>query len=114
MKICITSIGDDLESQVDPRFGRCNYFIIWNSENSTFEAVANPNVDAGSGAGVQSAQLVVAKQVSTVITGDVGPKAEKVLEGAKLQMITGASGTVKDMIVKYGKNKSCGSCNACR
>ena len=64
MKICITSSGDSLESQIDPRFGRCSYFIIWDYSNNTFEVIANPNIDAGSGAGIQSAQLVVAKNVS--------------------------------------------------
>jgi len=108
MKICITSSGDNLESQIDQRFGRCSYFIIWDDTNNTFEAIANPNIDAGSGAGVQSAQLVVAKQVSMVITGEVGPKAEQVLQAAKLRIITGENGNIKEAIEKY-KSKSINS-----
>ena len=101
MKICITSSGDTLESHVDPRFGRCGYFIIWNDESDTFEVVANPNIDVGSGAGIQSAQLVVAKEVSMVITGEIGPKAEQVITAAKLQVVTGATGTVKEEKKKH-------------
>ncbi len=108
MKICITSSGNSLESQTDQRFGRCGYFIIWDDTNNTFEAIANPNIDAGSGAGIQSAQLVVAKKVSAVITGQVGPKAEQVLQAAKLQIITGESGSVKDAIEKYKSEKTAG------
>ena len=105
MKICITSSGDTLESQVDPRFGRCRYFIIWDDENDTFEAISNPNIDAGSGAGIQSAQLVVAKNVSMIITGEIGPKAEQVFTTANLQVVTGASGTVKEAIEKYRQQR---------
>ncbi|MBU0744358.1 MAG: NifB/NifX family molybdenum-iron cluster-binding protein [Gammaproteobacteria bacterium] len=105
MKICITSSGDNLESQIDPRFGRCAYFIIWDDETNAFEAIANPNIDVGSGAGIQSAQLVIEKKVSMVITGEVGPKAEKVLKEGRLQIITEAKGLVKDIVEKYGMGK---------
>lgn len=98
MKICITSSGDNLESQIDPRFGRCSYFIIYDNANGSFEAIANPNVDVGSGAGVQSAQLVVVKQVSMVITGEVGPKAEQVLKNANIQIIANKNGNVMGAI----------------
>jgi len=101
MKICITSSGDNLESQIDQRFGRCQYFIIFDDTNDTFEAIANPNVDAGSGAGIQSAQLVVAKKPSMLITGEVGPKAEKVLQAANLKIITGENGSIKEAIEKF-------------
>ena len=94
MKICITSSGDNLEAQIDQRFGRCSYFIIYDSTNDTFEAIANPSVDVGSGAGIQSAQLVVDKQVLMVITGEIGPKAEKVLKNANIQIITNKNGSV--------------------
>lgn len=107
MKICVTASGDNLDSQIDQRFGRCSYFIIWNDTNNTFEAIYNPNIDEGSGAGIQSAQLVVAKQASVVITGEVGPKAEKVLKTAKLRIITGESGKIKEVLDKYrGKDDS--------
>lgn len=101
MKICITSSGNTLESQIDPRFGRCRYFIIWDYSTNTFEVIDNPNIDAGSGAGIQSAQLVVGHKVSQVITGEVGPKAEKVLQTANVQIITNTSGSIKDVIEKY-------------
>jgi len=55
MKICVTSQGNVLESNVDPRFGRANYFIIIDPENMGFEAIENPNVGSMGGAGIQSA-----------------------------------------------------------
>jgi predicted Fe-Mo cluster-binding NifX family protein len=105
MKICITSQGNTLDSQTDPRFGRCEYFIFMDSDTLEFEAVKNPNTDASSGAGIQSGQLMTEKQVKTVITGNVGPNAFQALQTAGVNIITGATGSVKDVIEKYKKGE---------
>ena len=42
MKICITSQGDTLDSPVDPRFGRCQYFSIVETETMEHESIRNP------------------------------------------------------------------------
>ncbi|MFA5356294.1 MAG: NifB/NifX family molybdenum-iron cluster-binding protein [Candidatus Omnitrophota bacterium] len=103
MKICVTSEGDNLDSKVDPRFGRCQYFIIADTETSGFEAIKNPNLESMGGAGIQSAQLVASKQVGAVVTGNVGPNAFQTLQAAGIGIFTNASGTVKEAIEKYKK-----------
>jgi predicted Fe-Mo cluster-binding NifX family protein len=101
MKICITSQGDNLNSQVDPRFGRCQYFIIADSETFDFEAIKNPNLENTGGVGVQSSQLIANKNVKVVITGNVGPNAFQTLRAAGVEIITGVTGSIKDAIEKY-------------
>lgn len=105
MKICVTSQGDNLDSQVDPRFGRCQYFIIVDTDTSELEAIQNPNIDAMGGAGIQSGQLVAGKEVKAVITGNVGPNAFQTLQAAGIDAITGISGGVKEAIEKYKKGE---------
>ena len=39
MKIAITSTGPKLEDKVDPRFGRCRYFILFDTDTNKFEAI---------------------------------------------------------------------------
>ena len=101
MKICVTSQGDTLDAQVDPRFGRCSYFMIIDTDTSEVEAVQNPNVTGMGGVGVQSGQFMSEKQVKAVLTGNVGPNAFRTLQAAGIDVIPGVSGSVKDAVEKY-------------
>ena len=101
MKICVTAQGDNLDADVDPRFGRCQYFIIVDSETLEFEAVRNSNIQTMGGAGIQSGQLVAGKGVKSVLTGNVGPNAFRALEAAGIDVITGVTGSVKEAVGKY-------------
>ena len=105
MKICVTAQGDDLDSTVDPRFGRCKCFIIVEIDTLEFEAVNNPNIDTTGGAGIQSGQLIAEKQVKTVLTGNVGPNAFQTLKAAGIEVITGVSGNIKEAVEKYKNNE---------
>ncbi len=84
MKIAISSTGPDLDSQVDPRFGRCEYFLIVELDDMSFEALDNTSAASEGGAGIQSAKLVVDKGARAVVTGSVGPNAAKILSEAPL------------------------------
>jgi predicted Fe-Mo cluster-binding NifX family protein len=105
MKICVTSQGDNLEAQTDPRFGRCQFFIFLDTETLEFEAIKNPNVDAMGGAGIQSGQIMADRQIKAVVTGNVGPNAFQTLSAAGIAVITGASGSIKEAIEKYKKGE---------
>jgi len=101
MKLCITSTGTSLDSNVDPRFGRCPYFIIYDIDSDTFESIENVSREAMGGAGIQAGQLIASKNAGAVITGNFGPNAFRVLQAAKIKMYSGVSGTVSEAIEKY-------------
>ena len=105
MKICITAEVDNLDSKVDLRFGRCRNFIFLDTETGSFEVEKNPNAEYSGGAGIQSAQLMSAKGVKAVLTGNLGPNACDTLKAAGIDFYTGISGTVKDSLemLKSGK-----------
>jgi predicted Fe-Mo cluster-binding NifX family protein len=105
MKICITSTGPGLDAEMDPRFGRCQYFIFADPQSLDLEVVENPNLAASGGAGIQSAQLVANRGVEAVITGQVGPNAYTTLQAGKVRIITGVSGKVRDLLEKYKKGE---------
>jgi len=101
MKICVTATGRDLNAQVDPRFGRCQYFVIVDSDTMTFEAMANEAIAAPGGAGIQAAQAMVNKGANVVISGNIGPNAFQVLSTAGVKIATGAYGTVQEAVEMY-------------
>ena len=105
MKICITSQGVDLDANVDPRFARCKYFIITDTDADEFEAIENSNVRLAGGAGVQAGQLMASKEVKAVLTGNVGPNAFNTLNAAGIVVYTNVSGTVREAIELYKENK---------
>jgi predicted Fe-Mo cluster-binding NifX family protein len=105
MKICVTATGGDLNAQVDPRFGRCQYFVIVDSETMAFEAMANEAIAAPGGAGIQAAQTMVNRGVDVVISGNIGPNAFQVLSTAGVKIATGAYGTVQEATEMYRSGK---------
>jgi predicted Fe-Mo cluster-binding NifX family protein len=109
MKIAVSAIGNTLESMVDPRFGRCAYFIIVDVEGNeikNFEAVQNQGVTAMGGAGIQAAQLVANKGTEVVISGNMGPNAFGVLSQTGIKIVTGIGGiTVKEVVERYLKGE---------
>jgi predicted Fe-Mo cluster-binding NifX family protein len=103
MILAITSSGDTLESSVDPRFGRCPYYILYDTDKDTFEAINNSGQGAFGGAGVQAAQAVSDMNADILITTNIGPNAFRVLDSAGIKVYSGISGTVKDAIDNFKK-----------
>ncbi len=104
MKIAVTAEGNHPDAAVDKRFGRCSYFIIYDSKTGEFEAVENPAAQARGGAGTQSAQLMAEKGVDVLLTDAVGPNAERGLSALGVQVVTNVEGnSVRDAIANYLK-----------
>ncbi|MGD9346458.1 MAG: NifB/NifX family molybdenum-iron cluster-binding protein [Candidatus Aminicenantes bacterium] len=106
MKIAVSASGPDLASDVDPRFGRCPFFLVVDPESMEFEAIENPNISSASGVGIQSAQLVTEKGAQAVLTGSCGPNAFQTLQAAGIDVIIGVSGTVKEAIAHYKSGRA--------
>lgn len=106
MKIVVSAVAPSLDAQVEPRFGRAPYFILVDADTmSLLEAIENPFTAQASGVGIQVAQLVLDKGAQAVITGNVGPKAFQALATADIPVITGVSGTVKEVVEQFKQGK---------
>lgn len=99
-KICFSSMGKALNAELDPKFGRAQYFLIVDPETSHLEVLENPNREAVQGAGIQTAQMILNQGVGTVVSGHCGPNARKVLDSAGINVIEGVSGKIEDILEK--------------
>ncbi len=97
MIIAISSEGKELNSNVDPRFGRAKYFIIYDTVTDNYNIIDNvQNLQAAQGAGIQAAQNVANQNVELVISGNLGPKAYTTLNAAGIKIALWSKGTVKE------------------
>ena len=105
MKIALTASSPKLEAVIDPRFGRCQYFIIIDPETMQFKSLENAGPSASEGAGVSTAQMIIGKGVDAVLTGNCGPNAHQALSAAGIKVITGVSGKITNAVEDYKSGK---------
>jgi predicted Fe-Mo cluster-binding NifX family protein len=87
MKVAITSSGNNPDSKLDSRFGRCSYFVIYDTETRGMEFLPNPYKEVEEGAGTSSVKLMASKGAVKIISGEFGIKIKPLLDSLKIQMI---------------------------
>ncbi|WMJ87969.1 NifB/NifX family molybdenum-iron cluster-binding protein [Anaerocolumna sp. MB42-C2] len=85
MKIAVSAIGKEKESLLDRRFGRCEYFLIFDMETGNIKAIGNDGLSSGGGAGIAAASQIIEENISAVITGNLGPNAFELMEKAGIK-----------------------------
>jgi predicted Fe-Mo cluster-binding NifX family protein len=104
MKIAITSQGRDLNSQIDPRFGRAAYILIVDTDLPKVEVIDNEeNINAFKGAGIQAAAMISKRGAEVLLTGYCGPNAYKTLQAAGVKVVSDVTGTVKDAVDAFNE-----------
>ena len=101
MKVAVTAADADMGAAMDPRFGRCPWFVLVETDDMSFEAFQNTDTSLSGGAGIQSARLVAQLGARVVLTGSCGPNAHRTLGAAGIQVIVGCSGTVAETVERF-------------
>ena len=108
MKIAFTAKGNTLQSEIDPRFGRCPFFVIYDTENKSTETIDNQDVDKEAhGAGPKTAQRLSEHKCNVLITGNgPGGNAGAVLTKMNIEIFVGAADkTIEEAFVAYQNNE---------
>jgi predicted Fe-Mo cluster-binding NifX family protein len=102
MKIILSTTSPSLDSDVDPRFGRCAYLLVVDTDTMQWEAHPNPGVNASGGAGIQAAQFVADQKAGIALSGDFGPHAFAALQAAGVSMyIYGSCHTAREAVEHF-------------
>ena len=105
MKLAIPAKCRGLAARVSPRFGRCEYLVIVDSDKLESESIKNPNMGAMNTAGAKSSQMLADRKVQVVLTDNVGPNAFQALSNAGIQIMTGVTGTVREAIRQFNSGQ---------
>jgi predicted Fe-Mo cluster-binding NifX family protein len=106
MKIAVPSIGKDLTSHLDLRFGRAKYFLVIDTRTTNYDIIENAeNTDLEHHAGVKAANTLLDYDIDILITFNCGPKAFEILSEAGVKIVTGAEGRVIEVVTQYTSGK---------
>jgi len=106
MKICVTAGASGLDAPMDPRFGRCPFFVVVDLDSMSEKTITNSNVMATSGAGIQAAQEVARQGATALITGNIGPNAMQTLSAASIDVyLHQGAGSVRDVVEKFKRGE---------
>lgn len=105
MKVAISCTGQNLDAALDPRFGRCQYLLLVDTETETCQAIANPGAQQPGGAGVQAATTAVQQGAQAVICGNLGPKAAQTLTAAGVKAYASNDATPTEAIENLRQQK---------
>ena len=101
MKVAVSAQEPSLDAMVDPRLGRCAYFVIVDSETMSFKGIENNNAASAQGAGIATAQMIAGEGIEAVLTGNCGPNAYQTLEAGGIKVVTGVTGKVGDAVKDF-------------
>jgi predicted Fe-Mo cluster-binding NifX family protein len=100
MKILIPTTKNDLNGEIDSRFARAPYFIIYDTAKKTTEIKENTYKDSARAAGTMFAQYIINEGIKIVIASDMGPNAKMVLTETGIE-IKKISGSVKEALSQF-------------
>jgi predicted Fe-Mo cluster-binding NifX family protein len=114
-RIAVTVTSPDPEAEVDPRFGRTPFFMLFDTRTQEWTPFANPALQAPGGAGVQAAQFLTDRRIEAVVSGAFGPNAFRALEAAGIAMYHfDSSGTCRQVVEAYQSGRLARASNASR
>lgn len=108
MKIAFTSTGESWDSEIDARFGRTEFILLYDEENQQLKAHDNRDIiNVAHGAGPKTSQKIYELAPDVLITGNgPGDNALNILKNMQLKIYVGAGGlTIREAYEKYKNNQ---------
>ncbi len=108
MRIGFTAKGKDWSSDIDPRFGRAEYLLVYDESEDVLHVNDNQEMkEQEHGVGPGTASKLFDMQADVLITGNgPGGNAAAILQKAKVKIFTGAEGmSIREAYENYRNKK---------
>ncbi len=105
MRVAISSQDGEDNTPFCARFGRCNAFVLFDTETGDWEVESNPAAAARGGAGAQVVQFLADNGVGVVVSGRYGPTAFAALDAAGIHAFVADGGTPAELFYKFLANE---------
>ena len=103
MIIAIAANENHLKAIVDPHFGRCDWYCLYDTETQKNTFIENPVRHHQEKAGCDAAELLVGKGVTMAIAGRFGAKVVEVFRKNNIQMVIPEAQQILNEIIKQIK-----------
>lgn len=105
MKIAISARGATPLSTVDESFGRSYWFLVYEEGTGEWDSLSNGvNRIREEGAGARAARMLVELGVTVVITGQCGPRVQRMLRDAGVETFQGDGLPVTEALALWRKD----------
>ena len=101
MKICIPIVtSEGLKAKVNAHFGSAPYFLVYSTEEKTFEVINNSDNHHIHGM-CHPLKALDNKGIDTVVCGGMGARAVQKLNEGGIKAYKASAGTAEEIIKKY-------------
>lgn len=100
-KVAVGVEEPHLNSQVSPLFESSPYFIILDPAQNNYQVVGNPNYNDLTGGAVQTGQYIADLGVNNIVAGSYSSEAYQTLNGLRINMYAGVTGTASSALLMY-------------
>jgi len=97
MKIAVPAKEKTFESELDERFARAAYFLVYDIEDETYEFFS-PDNSQEHGVGTKIVNELSDRGINAVISKNVGENALTALKAANIKAYIASDGSVKENI----------------
>lgn len=105
MKIAISASGKNLSDLLDKRFGRCEFFQVYDTDTKEIKILQNKGNQASGGAGIAAANQIVDEDIQAIITGNLGPNAFDIISENSIKAYTCECLDIEEILSKYDKKE---------
>lgn len=102
MKIAVCAKSTGMDAIADDRFGRAEYYVVFNTDERVSKTVENTAKNESAGAGGSAVRLLSKAEVDVILVPELGPKAVDAVKAFDMKAYRYTDRvTVRELVAAY-------------